>query len=182
MLLHKCSGVDRKYVGVNFDCYHSHNDQLRACSSTIVSWAVGGGVSIIARTTNSLSLSLSLSGLWFPVQKYRFLIHLNSTVSPSNDMVQTLLHLQPMFVASMQSICRLCRSSTTLQRPACPWGRWAIMTYLSWRRIITTLVLETVHVIINQSLIKYSCLIAQAKASAYILHLLIRVLIKIVMK
>ncbi|XP_078324969.1 DBH-like monooxygenase protein 2 isoform X2 [Crassostrea virginica] len=43
MLLHKCSGVDRKYVGVNFDCYHSHNDQLRACSSTIVSWAVGGG-------------------------------------------------------------------------------------------------------------------------------------------
>lgn len=43
MLLHKCSGIDRKYIGVEFDCYNSHNPQLKACSNVIVSWAVGGG-------------------------------------------------------------------------------------------------------------------------------------------
>ncbi|XP_061164656.1 uncharacterized protein LOC133173681 [Saccostrea echinata] len=42
ILLHKCSGIDRKYVGVRFNCYSNHNHQLKPCGKVILAWAVGG--------------------------------------------------------------------------------------------------------------------------------------------
>ncbi|XP_056009441.1 uncharacterized protein LOC125680065 [Ostrea edulis] len=42
ILLHKCYGIERKYIGVNFDCYHTHNQNLKACANIIIGWAIGG--------------------------------------------------------------------------------------------------------------------------------------------
>ncbi|XP_056009644.1 uncharacterized protein LOC130051597 [Ostrea edulis] len=42
ILIHKCYGIDRKYIGVDFYCYHFHHQQLKACANIIVAWAIGG--------------------------------------------------------------------------------------------------------------------------------------------
>ncbi|KAH3863952.1 DBH-like monooxygenase protein 1 homolog [Dreissena polymorpha] len=43
MLVYKCSGIDRKFIGTDYECYLQPNTQLYPCGNVFMGWEYGGG-------------------------------------------------------------------------------------------------------------------------------------------